>query len=437
MYLLYNILLWLLSPFLLLYHLYRSISRGRPAALRQRFGFDCRAAVAILQGRRPIWVHAVSVGETIAVKPLLTALRSRFPDIPLLVSNMTETGRGVALEIREIDCSIYFPFDYRFASFRLLNKIKPLAVIVAETEIWPNFIRSASLLGIPTVIVNGRISDRSFGRYLRLGRFFKPVLKNISALCMQSAEDARRIVAIGAADSKVYVTRNLKFDIPARTVSGAELAAVRATYRLAPACRVITAGSTHPGEEAQVLDAFARILADIPDTLLVLVPRHPERAAEVAGLLAGRGFRYRRRSQLQTDSDVTAAGEVLLVDTIGELMNLYAAADVVFVGGSLVPLGGHNLLEPASLGRPVLFGCYISNFRDIAALVLSYGAACQIGSSAELAELCCALLTDEERMLVMGENGRRLLQEQGGATGLNMAVIEKIVKGEYPPGHNK
>jgi len=437
MYLLYNILLWLSFPFILLYHLYRSISRGRPPALRQRFGFDCSAAAALLQGRRPIWVHAVSVGETIAVKPLLAALRSRFPGTPLLVSNMTETGRGVALGIREIDCCIYFPFDYRFATARLLKAIRPVAVIVAETEIWPNFIRSARQLGIPTVIVNGRISDRSFGRYLRLGMFFRPVLANISALCMQSDEDARRIVAIGAADSKVYVTRNLKFDIQVRAVDGSELQAIRAAYRLAAACRVITAGSTHPGEEEQVLDAFSAILDDLPDALLVLVPRHPERAAEVAALLAARGFRYRRRSQLQTDSDVTVAGEVLLVDTIGELMSLYAAADIVFVGGSLVPLGGHNLLEPASLGRPVLFGEHVANFREIAALVLSYGAACQVGSAAELAGLCCALLADDERMRRMGDNGRRLLQEQGGATGLNMAVIEKIMKGAYPPGHKE
>jgi 3-deoxy-D-manno-octulosonic-acid transferase len=429
MYLLYNILLWLIFPVLLPYHLYRSISRGRPPALRQRFGLDCTAAVEALQGRRPIWVHAVSVGETIAVKPLLTALRQRFPDTPLLLSNMTETGRGVALGIKEVDCCIYFPFDYRSASARLLQQIRPLAVIVAETEIWPNFIRSAKKSGSATIIVNGRISDRSFGRYLRLGRFFRPVLADITALCMQSAEDARRVVAIGADSAKVFVTRNLKFDIPARTVSDSELQALRAAYGLAAGCRIITAGSTHPGEEEQVLDAFAAIRAAGHDAALVLVPRHPERAAEVAGLLDRRGFRYRRRSQLQATATI-GAGEVLLVDTIGELMRLYGAADIVFVGGSLVPLGGHNLLEPASLGRPVLFGEHVANFREIAALVLSYGAACQVGGPAELAELCCTLLTDEERMRLMGDNGRRLLQEQGGATGLNMAVIERIVKGE-------
>ncbi len=430
MYLLYNILLWLILPLLLFYHLYRSISRGRPPALLQRYGLDCSAALAVLQGRRPIWVHAVSVGETIAVKPLISALRRKFPDSPLLVSNMTETGRGVAMANREIDCCIYFPFDYQFAAARLLQKINPLAVIVAETEIWPNFIRSAKKIGIPTIIVNGRISDRSFGRYLRLGCFFRPVLADITALCMQSAEDARRIVAIGADSAKVYVTRNLKFDIPARTVARSERQSIRATFRLATDSRIIVAGSTHPGEDEQLLDAFSVILAGGHNVLLVLVPRHPERAGEVAELLLNRGFCYRRRSQLQADSDTTRTGEVLLVDTIGELMSLYAAADIVFVGGTLVPLGGHNLLEPASLGCPVLFGENVSNFREIASLVLSYGAACQVRNSDELAETCSALLADEERMRIMGENGRRLLQEQGGATGLNMAVIEKIVNGE-------
>lgn len=428
MYLLYNTLLWLLFPFLLLYHLYRSVSRKRPLALLQRFGLDCTAAVAALQGRRPIWVHAVSVGETIAVQPLLGALRKRFPDNPLLVSNMTETGRKVALAARDVDCCIYFPFDYRFAADRLLQKINPLAVIVAETEIWPNFIRSAKELGIPALIVNGRISDRSFGRYLRLSRFFKPVLADIAALCMQSAEDARRIIEIGAARDKVHVTRNLKFDILPRIIDRDEQQAVRAAFRLPASCRLITAGSTHPGEEAQILDAFATIIAKGQEAVLVLVPRHPERAAEVAGLLERRGFRFVRRSRLREDKAVIAEGGVLLVDTIGELMSLYAAADLVFVGGSLVPLGGHNLLEPASLGRPVLFGEHIGNFREIASLVLSYDAACQVRSSAELADLCCTLLADEERMRLMGENGRRLLQEQGGATGLNMAVIEQIVK---------
>jgi 3-deoxy-D-manno-octulosonic-acid transferase len=436
MYLIYNILLWLIFPFLLVYHLYRSVSRARPPALLQRFGLDCHDAVAVLHGRRPIWVHAVSVGETIAVKPLLIALRSRFPDTPLVVSNMTETGRGVAQGIREIDCCIYFPFDYRSASARLLEKINPLTVIVAETEIWPNFIFSARQRNIPTIIVNGRISDRSFGRYLRLGFFFRPVLADISALCMQTAEDARRIVAIGAVADKVHVTRNLKFDIPARTVTRSELQAVRSTFRLVADCRVITAGSTHPGEEEQVLDAFSAILAKVQNALLVLVPRHPERAGEVAELLARRGFRYRLRSQLQADSAFTAAGEVLLVDTIGELLSLYVAADIVFVGGSLVPLGGHNLLEPASLGRPVLFGEHVANFREIASLVLNYGAACQVGSADELAALGCALLADEKRMQIMGENGRRLLQEQGGATGLNMAIIESVVQGKRQLAHD-
>lgn len=425
---LYNFLLWLILPGLVLYHLYRSWSRQRPAALAPRFGCVDQAFLASLGGRRPIWIHAVSVGETIAVKPLIAGIRSRYPGVPIVVSNMTETGRSVARGIKEVDGCLYFPFDYRFATRRLLQQVNPQLIVVAETEIWPNFFRSARTLGIPAIIVNGRISDRSYGRYRRFRRFFRPVLADIAALCMQSDEDARRVTAIGADGAKVFVTRNLKFDIPACNISENRLMEMRAAYALDPACSVITAGSTHPGEEALVLDAFDAIGRSGHGALLVLVPRHPERAGEVAALLTERRLTFQRRSQLTADSPAVTAGGVLLVDTIGELMNLYTAADIVFVGGSLVPVGGHNLLEPASLGRPVLFGEYLSNFREIAAQVLDYGAGFRVSGAEELATVCSALLADQARRNFMGENGRRLLREQGGATALNLAVVDQFLR---------
>jgi 3-deoxy-D-manno-octulosonic-acid transferase len=427
MYLLYNLLLWAVLPCIVLYHCYRSVSRRRPPALGQRFGFGCTAAVSLLRGRRPIWVHAVSVGETIAVKPLIASLRRKFPDNPILVSNMTETGRQVATGIETIDCCIYFPFDFGFAARRLLRLFDPLAVIIAETEIWPNFIRTAKELQIPTIIVNGRISDRSAGRYLRLRRFFSTVLGDMSALCMQSAEDARRIIAIGAPEDRVHVTRNLKFDILVRVVEPAEIRLTRELFRLPVNNPIITAGSTHPGEEEQLLAVYRQLIGSGVDCVLVLVPRHPERTAEVAKLIAAAGCNCRLRSQLQQDSAVIAPGEVLLVDTIGELLNLYMAADIAFVGGSLVPLGGHNMLEPASLGRPVIFGKHISNFREIAALMLEYRAAIQVVDGSGLADALLSLLANRESMRQLGENGRRLLLDHGGATELNLALIEKII----------
>ena len=430
MYFLYNLILLFVTPFLLIFHTYRSISRGRPPALWQRFGFVDSGALSLLKERRPIWIHAVSVGETIAVKPLLVALKRKYPDTPLILSNMTETGRGVARSIKEVDSCIYFPFDYPFAVNRLLKIINPILVIIVETELWPNFLHQSRKLHIPTLVVNGRISDRSFRRYLMLKRFFVPVLENVTAFCMQSQEDAVRIGAIGAPAGRITVTRNLKFDIPVRFYNEDELELIRSRFRIDASLQIITAGSTHQGEEGPILDAFSRIVANDHLALLILVPRHPERAGEVCELLEKRHISYNKRSLLTADSRPLLAGEVLLVDTIGELLSIYAISAVVFVGGSLVPTGGHNLLEPASLGRPVIFGNNMANFREIAAMTLEYGAGIQVDSSAELTEVCSSLLGDGERRLAMGADGRRLLSEQGGATELNMAEIGKILKAQ-------
>ncbi|MBI5656010.1 MAG: 3-deoxy-D-manno-octulosonic acid transferase, partial [Geobacter sp.] len=275
MYLLYNLLLLCALPFIIGYHLYRSVSRGRPAALLERFGFVDQAPVLTPGGPSPIWVHAVSVGETIAVRPLLKALKERFPERPLVLSNMTETGRAVAREIPWVDLCIRFPFDYPWAVRRLLRQIDPGLVVIVETELWPNFLREARNRSIPTLIANGRISDRSFGRYLKARRLFRPVLDTVGAFCMQSSEDARRIIAIGADEARVQVARNLKFDIPVGNVSAAERLACRLQYRLPEAATIIVAGSTHPGEEGQVVAAFSRLVGAGKEAVLVLVPRHP------------------------------------------------------------------------------------------------------------------------------------------------------------------
>lgn len=430
MYLLYNLLLLCALPFVIGYHLYRSVSRGRHAALLERFGFIGPATSLIPEGPSPIWVHAVSVGETIAVRPLLKALKERFPERPLVVSNMTETGRAVAQEIPWVDLCIRFPFDYPWAVRRLLRQIDPALVVIVETELWPNFLREARNRSIPTLIANGRISDRSFGRYLKARRLFRPVLDTVGSFCMQSSEDARRIVAIGADEARVQVARNLKFDIPARDLSAEERCAARKQYLLPEAVPVIVAGSTHPGEEEQVLAAFSRLVASGRGAVLVLVPRHPERTAEVANLLQQAGLAYVRRSSLAGRTVALAAGEVLLVDTIGELMHLYGLADVAFVGGSLVPVGGHNVLEPASLGVPVVIGPHMTNFREISALVLAADAALQVDDGEELGLAFATLLDDVARRAAMGENGRRLVLEQGGATARHLAAIEHCLRGE-------
>ncbi|MBT0665554.1 3-deoxy-D-manno-octulosonic acid transferase [Geobacter pelophilus] len=428
MYLLYNILLLLLLPVIIAWHLYRSVSRGRPAALRERFGFV--PAILPPAASRPIWVHAVSVGESVACRPLLKGIKARFTATPLLISNMTETGRQVASGFPEVDLALYFPFDYPFAVRRLLRAVKPSVIVIVETELWPNFLREARLAGIPVVIANGRISDRSFRGYLRAKAFFRPVLANVSRFCMQGEEDARRIIAIGAPADLVLVSRNLKFDITASPVTVGRKEELRDKFSVPGTATVFTAGSTHDGEEGQLIAAYLDLLAAEPKLFMVLVPRHPERAAAVAELLKRHGLSYRLRSELVADSQPLQPGELLLVDTVGELMQFYELSDIVFVGGSLVSKGGHNLLEPASLGVPVLFGPHMANFREIASLVKQYDAGHEVEDAHQLVTAIRQLLNDPVRRNTMGENGIRLLSDNGGATARHMAVIESMIKGE-------
>ena len=425
---LYDILLLLLSPAIILFHVYRTLSRGRSlAGFGERFGFIPADKLASLTGEETVWVHAVSVGETLAVRPLLREMRRRWPQKRIVLSNVTETGRRIAEGMAEVDLCVYFPFDFPFAARRALRSVSPSLVLVVETEIWPNFLRAARGLGIPAMMVNGRISDRSFPRYLKLRRFFAPILADFTALCMQSGEDARRIAAIGAPAERVHGARNLKYDLPARRVSAGEKADLRRAFRIPDGVTVLTAGSTHPGEEGAVIDAFSALATAKPALLFILVPRHPERAGEVARLLTELGMPFVLRSELDKGGKAPVAGECLLVDTIGELMKLYSLSDIAFVGGSLVPVGGHNLLEPASVGVPVLFGPRMHNFREITDLVLSAGAGLQVPDGAALRDELGRLLGDDARRAEMGENGLRLMEQCGGGAALHMDLIEAVL----------
>ncbi|RII27565.1 MAG: 3-deoxy-D-manno-octulosonic acid transferase [Geobacter sp.] len=427
-YFLYDILLWVALVGIIPYHLYRSASRGRRAAFAERFGSVSRERVATLGGKEIIWVHAVSVGETMAAKPLLKALRQRFPEKKIVLSNVTETGRSIGEKLPEVDLCIYLPFDYRFAVRRVLQALRPSLVVIVETEIWPNFLRTAAEMGIPSVMVNGRISDRSFGRYLKLGWFFRPVLAHFSALCMQTDEDARRITAIGAAPARVHVTKNLKYDLPSSVLSPEQRSLLKKEYGIPVSLPVLTAGSTHAGEEEMVLAAYRAILAAGHACLLILVPRHPERAPQVGDLLRKDGIPFTLRSELEGTGKDFHGGEVLLVDRVGELMRLYSLSDLVFVGGSLVPTGGHNVLEPASLGVPVVFGPHMSNFREIAAMILEAGGGIQVPDGTELAVVLEGLLTDGERRTSMGRRGVALMDENRGATDRHMEIIASLLK---------
>lgn len=425
-YLIYNALSIVLVFPVIAYHLYRSISRGRPPALAERFGFIPGAELSRIRNRPVIWLHAVSVGESIAARPLLKALRSRYPGHAILVSNTTETGRGTASSFPEKDLCIYFPFDFLPAVRRTLDSIKPELVIIMETEIWPNFTWEAASRNIPVILANGRISDRSFTRYLKFSWFFRHALQLFSRLCMQTETDCERIIAIGAPSGRTLKTGNLKYDIPYRQLDHDEKRHMKGQYSIPDGLLVLMAGSTHAGEEQPVINTYRKLLPVLDGLFLVLVPRHPERSAEVASLLERSGITFHRRTALPCPQEFQK-GEVLLVDTVGEMMNLYAISDVAFVGGSLVPTGGHNLLEPASLGVPSVFGPHMSNFREIAELVLQYGAGVQVDSPEGLTESCRALITSAELRRVLGLNGLKLMRDNGGATERHMAIVAEYL----------
>lgn len=422
----YNILsIFLLMP-VFLFNIYRSFKLGWPLATTERFGFVPRTALAKISGRPVILLHAVSVGEVLAARPLLKAIRRRYPDHAIVVSNTTETGRSAAAGFPEIDLCLYFPFDFLPSVRCLLRSVKPRVIIIMETEIWPNFCREAATDGIPLLLANGRISDRSYGRYLTFNWFFRPALRCFSTICMQSDVGRERIAAIGAEPESILVTGNIKHDIPSHNVSAEERGSLRAQYSIPEDCCIITGGSTRDGEERHLISTYKELLADCCNLLLVLAPRHPVRTGEIAALLENSGLRYRKRTAL-TGKSLFQPGEVLLVDTVGELLNLYSLSDVAFVGGSLEPFGGHNLLEPASVGVPTVFGPYMANFKEIEALVLQYGAGIQVQNPEELATSCRALITSAELRRVLGQNGLKLMRDNGGATERHMAAIEEYL----------
>ncbi len=428
-YFLYDALLLLAAPLITGYYLVKSLKRGRPAALASRFGFLSDEERGNIAGCETIWVHAVSVGETNAVKSLLKALKKRYPHKKIVLSNVTETGRSISLKIIEADLCIYFPFDYSFAVRNVLEMVHPDAVIIVETEIWPNLLKEARKLSIPVVLVNGRISDRSFKRYIRLAWVFRRVLADFSSFCMQTDEDARRIVAMGARPSSVHVTKNLKYDMPVTRLSRETLESYRDKYRIPVSVSVFTAGSTHQGEEELVIGAYKSLLQENENLVLVLAPRHPERVGRVSEILQKEGISFKLRSAVENLGSLLHTGEVLLLDTVGELMNLYALSDLVYVGGSMVPVGGHNLLEPASAGVPVIFGPHMQNFREIASMIVKSDAGVQVGNEAELISVVLNLMRDKARRREMGENGAGLLEENCGSTERHMEIISSFLSG--------
>ncbi|MBI3698524.1 MAG: tetraacyldisaccharide 4'-kinase [Acidobacteria bacterium] len=405
MFFLYNLLAALV---LVPYYLYRALRHGRyGGTLRQRLGFLDPSLSQT--GRATVWLHAVSVGEVLSCQELVAGLRRAFPHARILVSTTTATGHTMAREKLSnlADGFFYAPLDFPFAARRTLHALRPRLVIIAETEIWPNLFRHAKRLGAGLLVVNARLSDRSAPRYRAFRFFFRRVLALPDAILAQSDLDRSRLLNAGAPPERVVVGGNLKFDFrPSQAPPSPEILALLENRR-----PVILAGSTRETEEQPVLQAFLQVSEQYKDAILILAPRHPDRFDAVAELLSQSGIPFVRRSRLPSSS-----APILLLDSLGELASLYALADVVFIGGSLVNWGGHNVLEPAFVSRPVIVGPRMQNFRAIADALLAAGGLIQIEGPGELGPAMLRLLDHPVEAAAIGERARRLAESHRGAT---------------------
>ncbi len=454
MYFLYSIFLSLAFLALLPYFLYQAFCNKKYLNnFRERLGVLPEALQSNGQSdtRPTIWIHAVSVGETLAAHPLVNALRARFPNHRLIFSTTTATGQAVARSrISEADGFCYYPFDWRFSVRKALNTIQPNVVVLMESELWPNFLRECKTRNVPVVVANGRVSDRSFRRSQKFAFWFRRMTANVTRFLMQSEADAARMQALGAAPEAVIVSGNIKYDIgnvkdTAAVETKAQL--IEADFALSRA-PLIVAGSSCDGEEELLLAAFAEVRKEIADVRLLIAPRHPERFEAVAKLLDSSRFKSVRRSACVAQIEPAGVGnfaamsaaknpahraDIILLDSMGELASLYRFASVVFVGGSLVAKGGHNILEPALEAKPIIVGPHMENFREIAAEFLRHDAVVQLQGAHEneliaaLRDAMLELLTDAERAQTLGENARATVEANRGATAQTVAVIAELI----------
>jgi 3-deoxy-D-manno-octulosonic-acid transferase len=439
MYFLYSLLtatgMLLLSP-------YFAVKGMRTAKywhnLRERFGnLPAEVVARAAQAEGSIWIHAVSVGEVLAAIPLGRELKLRYPSRSIFVSTTTDTGQRLARERLDFaDGIFYFPLDWNTPVRRAFRAIRPSLVIVVETEIWPNFLREARRRNVPVVFVNARISERSFRRS-KLGRraaggFFEHVLGDATLFLAQSEADAERLAGLGAPDDRIIVTGNLKYDgeSPAIGAFGKWLAGQVAAQERWP---VVVAGSVVADEEEAVLAAYDVVQRQWRHALLVLAPRKPDRFDAAASVVAQDGWKVIRRSEIDPAQPLDENADVLLVDSIGELAGLYSIADAVFVGGSLVHAGGHNIIEPAWFGRPPVFGSSMENFRDMAQQFVSEGAGVQVRNGEQLGKVWVQLIRDPAVRDRMGEKAKALAEKNRGATARTLERIESILQTERDP----
>jgi 3-deoxy-D-manno-octulosonic-acid transferase len=419
---LYSLLTYLAAPLFSLVLLFRGLrDRTYWHNFRERYGFGPALSQPC------IWVHAVSVGEVQAAAALVNSLRELYPDIPIVVTTFTPTGAGRARSLFKDRAQVrYLPFDLPDAVRRFFNRIQPRIAVIFETELWPNLYHECGRRRVPLVLASARLSARSVDRYRRLGALFRETLAQGVVVAAQGEADATRFKALGSDPGNTHVTGNLKFDFSVPADIAERGRALRAYY--APGRPVWVAGSTHGGgEEEALFEAQKIVRGRHPGALLVIAPRHPNRFGEVASQLVSRGVRFMRRSQVPAAGAIAEA-EILLLDSLGELLDFYAGSDVAFVGGSLVPIGGHNLLEPAALGLPILTGPNTSNSAEVARLLIERGAAEVVRTPRELADKVAALLADPNARERMGAHGRAFVDANKGALQKLLGLVVPLIE---------
>jgi 3-deoxy-D-manno-octulosonic-acid transferase len=409
------------------YWLYQALRHGKyHAGLRERMGRIPARLQIESNSQRTIWVHAVSVGEVLAVSGLIESVRRGFPEHRILVSTTTDTGQAIARKRFGEENVFYFPMDFALAIRRFLRALQPELIVLAETEFWPNFLRLARASGAKVAVVNGRISDRSLSSYRRFRFVLKKMLAQVDLFLAQTEQDAERLRTIGAPSERVQVTGNLKFDVPVPSPP-AIVATLRASLAAENAGPVLVCGSTVEGEEPLLLRAFQGVLTVSPRAVMILAPRHPERFGEVVNLIAATGLLFFRRSQWHGER---LSGGVLLLDSVGELAALYALAVIAFVGGSLVRRGGHNIIEPAQHGVSIVVGPHTENFRDVVAQFQNRDAV-RIVAQDELASAFLYMLAHDADRRALGQRAQETVCAQAGATARTLEALQNLLAAKH------
>lgn len=410
----YNLLIHLFSPILIAILYWPK--QGKPS-----FGKRWPEHLGLIPATtqlRPIWLHAVSVGEMVAATPLIKALKAKHPELPILVTTTTRTGADVAAKLGDLIEHRYAPLDFPWAIALFLRRVQPRALMIMETELWPNWLASCGKRQLPVLVLNARLSARSAKRYQRFHAIFKLLSKNISHITCQHQADAERFAALGLAQEKLSVTGSIKFDIEYSDEVRQQGKTLR--KQLGAQRPVWIAASTHEGEDEQLLAAHRTLLQTLPVALLILVPRHPQRFAQVAQLVTEQNFTLSRR----TEGSLTTDTQVYVGDTMGELPMMLAAADIAFVGGSLIERGGHNLLEPAALAKPILTGPSTFNFSDIAQQLIKAHGAVVVNDAEQVAQQLLWLINAPDQAKTMGDQALTVVQENQGALANTLAVID-------------